>query len=165
MNHPAGGGDRPNSVMVICDDLGYGDLGAYGGRVIKTPHLDALADAGLRFDAMYSGGPTCTPARSALLTGRLPARTGTRTVLFPGDEGMRPEEWTLANYLSAAGYRTMAVGKWHLGDVPGRGPLDFGVQSYFGLPYSNDMAPPSLYRDDRLIEEETDVSLLTGRYS
>lgn len=156
----------PNIVVVICDDIGYGDLACYGGSVIKTPRLDELASSGARVSSMYSGGPTCSPSRAALLTGRVAPRTGVGCVLFPDDgRGLHSEEKTIASYLSENGYATGCFGKWHLGDVPERGPLRFGFDTYFGLPFSNDTPPYELYRDEEVVENSPDMSSLSRRYT
>jgi uncharacterized sulfatase len=153
-------------VVVVCDDLGWGDLGLYARSPIRTPRLDGLAADGTVFTAMYSGGPTCTPARAALLTGRAARRTGAGSVVFPGDEGgLDLQEQTLAHHLDGLGYTSHCIGKWHLGPVGTRGPRRFGFTSYLGLPYSNDMPPLRLYEDERVVEEATDVSALTELYT
>lgn len=154
----------PNVVLIICDDIGFGDLSCNGSTMIKTPCLDLVASKGARLTAMYSGGPTCTPARAALMTGRVAPRTGAARVLFPGDNrGMHLNERTMANYLKLKGYRTGCFGKWHLGDIPDSGPLRFGFDTYFGLPYSNDMDPMIVYRDNVPVEEPADVASLARR--
>lgn len=156
---------RPNVVIVICDDLGYGDLSCNGGTVIATPRLDELAADGVRATAMYSGGPTCSPSRAALLTGRVAPRTGVGRVLFPDeDTGLHKDEMTIASYLSRAGYATGAFGKWHVGQMPARGPLRFGFDHYFGLPFSNDTPPYFLYRNEEVLEDGPEMSSLTRRY-
>src|SRR6186713_62680 len=137
--------ERPNVVIVFCDDLGYGDLGCYGHPTIKTPHLDRMAREGMRFTQFYSAAPVCTPSRAALLTGRLPQRSGltsdTRRVLFPDSKGGIPQqEITLAENLKTKGYATACIGKWHLGHLPQYLPTRHGFDQYFGIPYSNDMS-------------------------
>src|SRR5262249_40303029 len=126
--HPA----RPNVVFILVDNVGWGDLSCYGGTV-ATPRIDSLAGEGLRF-RNYTGGAQCTPARSAILTGRLPVRSGTTVVPMPGqgDYGLAPWEYTLAELFSDAGYATGAFGKWHLGEVAGRLPTDQGSMSGSG---------------------------------
>ena len=127
-------GIRPNVVLIICDDIGFGDLSCNGSTMIKTPNLDLVAEKGARLTAMYGGGPTCTPARAALMTGRVAPRTGAGRVLFPGDNrGMHLDELTMASYLKRKNYRTGCFGKWHLGDIPDSGPLRFGFDSYARL--------------------------------
>ena len=138
-------GARPNIVLVFADDLGYGDLSSYGSTKIDTPNLDQLAADGLRFTQAYSANSVCTPSRAALLTGRYGARTnlGPLDVFFHfSDDGMAPDELTLAEVLQAAGYRTALVGKWHLGHLAEFLPMAQGFDEFFGLPYSNDMEAP-----------------------
>lgn len=107
----------PNVVVVICDDIGYGDLGCYGATMISTPRLDAIAERGARLTSMYSGGPTCSPSRAALMTGRVAPRTGVGRVLFPlEDRGLHHGEKTIATYLQAQGYRTN-LGRRHTSPV------------------------------------------------
>ncbi len=129
--------------MIFADDLGYGDLGCYGSPTIRTPHLDQMAAEGLRFTDFYSAAEVCTPSRAALLTGRLPIRSGMcghRRVLFPNSKGgLPPAEITIAEALKEKGYATAHIGKWHLGIHPGSRPLDQGFNQSFGLLYSNDM--------------------------
>src|SRR5215831_19313666 len=108
----------PNIVMIYADDLGYGDLGCYGSK-IRTPHLDRMAAEGIRFTQFYSANPVCSPSRAALLTGRYPTRTGVPNVLFPTDTtGLAHSETTIAQMLKGSGYKTMCIGKWHLGCTP-----------------------------------------------
>ncbi len=135
---------RPNIVVLFADDLGYGDLSSYGHPNIATPNLDALAAGGQRWTNFYSPAPVCSPSRGALLTGRLPNRTGLFgkriNVMFPDDpNGMPASELTLAEALGDAGYATAILGKWHLGDDPAAYPTRHGFDYWFGLPYSNDM--------------------------
>ena len=134
----------PNFVVIFCDDLGYGDLGCYGHPSIQTPNLDRMAYEGVKFTQFYAAAPVCTPSRAALLTGRLPVRSGMcsdkRRVLFPDSAGGLPqEEITLAESLKTKGYATAAIGKWHLGHLPQYLPTNNGFDTYFGIPYSNDM--------------------------
>ena len=136
--------DKPNVVVIFCDDLGYGDLGCFGHPTIATPNLDRMAAEGVKLTQFYSASPVCTPSRSALMTGRLPIRTGMcsdrRRVLFPNSAGGIPaSEVTLAEAMKEAGYSTACVGKWHLGHLPQFLPTNNGFDSYFGIPYSNDM--------------------------
>lgn len=110
---------KPNILLIVADDVGYGDIGAYlggAGRGMPTPNLDRLADEGMLFTSFY-GQPSCTPGRAAMQTGRIPNRSGMTTVAFPGQGGGLPAaEWTLASVLKKAGYQTYFTGKWHLGE-------------------------------------------------
>ena len=135
---------RPNVVLLFADDLGYGDLSSFGHPNIDTPNLDALAAGGQRWTDFYVAAPVCSPSRGALLTGRLPNRTGLYgerlAVLFPEDSrGMPDSEVTLAEALRDAGYATAILGKWHLGAEAAVYPTRHGFDYWFGLPYSNDM--------------------------
>ncbi|MBL8293446.1 MAG: sulfatase, partial [Bryobacterales bacterium] len=155
----------PNVVLIYCDDLGYGDLGCYGST-IRTPNIDRLADEGTRFTHFYSGNPVCSPSRAALLTGRYPVRAGVPHVLFPRDTtGLPHSEVTLAQVLKTKQYRTMCVGKWHLGHHPPYLPTARGFDHYFGIPYSNDMVPRWLMDDTKVIEEQATLETLTPRYT
>jgi len=106
--------DRPNIVLVMCDDLGWGDVGFNGGKEIRTPHLDAMAKASLRFERFYAAAPVCSPTRGSCLTGRHPFRYG---IYFANTGHMKPEELTLAELLRKHGYATGHFGKWHLGTL------------------------------------------------
>lgn len=161
----AGAGRLPNIVIIYCDDLGYGDLGCYGSA-IRTPNIDRLASEGIRFTNFYSGNPVCSPSRAALLTGRYCVRAGVPKVLFPVNEAGMPEsETTIAQTLKPKGYRTMCVGKWHLGHREKYLPTAKGFDHYFGIPYSNDMKPRWLMDDTKVIEEEATLETLTPRYT
>ena len=169
----------PNVVVILADDLGYGDLGSYGHPTIRTPHLDRMAAEGVRFTQFYSAAPLCTPSRAGLLTGRLPVRSGMASerygVLYPSSSGGLPRsEVTLAEALRERGYATAAIGKWHLGHLPEHLPARHGFDEYFGIPYSNDMTTPApddeypplpLVRGTEVIEQPTDQVTLTRRYT
>jgi len=134
---------RPNFIVIFADDLGYGDLGAFGHPVIATPNLDRLAAEGQRWTNFYAAASVCTPSRAGLLTGRHPLRSGTMSsVARVFDQrslsGMPAEEITVAELLRDAGYRTAMVGKWHLGHEPPFLPTKQGFDEYFGLISSND---------------------------
>ena len=138
--------DRPNFVVVFIDDMGYGDVGAFGSEVNRTPRIDSMATGGMKLTSFYAH-PVCTPSRAALLTGCYPIRNGLQTglwhpVLMPGDpQGIHDAEVTVAEVLKQSGYATGIVGKWHLGDQPEFLPNRHGFDYFFGLPYSNDMSP------------------------
>jgi len=183
---------RPNIVLINCDDLGYGDLGVYGSKINKTPAIDKLAAEGMRFTDFYVASPVCSPSRGAMLTGCYPPRIDFGDfdggwVLMPGDPmGLNPEETTIAGALKEAGYTTKIIGKWHCGDQPEFLPTEHGFDSYFGLPYSNDMGkqvddplttdperikrlrarpPLPLIRDKEVVQEQPDLRALTERYA
>ncbi|HMV48365.1 MAG TPA: sulfatase [Blastocatellia bacterium] len=182
-----------NFVVILCDDLGYGDVGAFGNPTIRTPNLDRMAAEGQRWTSFYVADSVCTPSRSALLTGRLPIRTGmysdTRRVLFPDSaDGLPSNEITIAELLKTKGYATTAIGKWHLGRQPEYLPIKQGFDSYFGIPYSNDMDATfkfstrdeyvrfmknpkleywnvPLMRGDKIIERPANQNTITERYT
>jgi len=155
----------PNIVFIFCDDLGYGDLGCYGSK-IRTPNLDRMASEGVRFTNLCSADPVCSPSRAALLTGRYPTRVGVPKVLFPADtSGLNLDEVTLANVLKARSYKTMCIGKWHLGRPAEYLPTSRGFDEYFGIPYSNDMTPPVLMHNTEVIEQSARLETLTQSYT
>ena len=157
--------NRPNIVFIYADDLGYGDLGCYGGKN-KTPNIDALASGGMRFTEFYAASPVCSPSRAALLTGRYPIRMGVNQVFFPDSyTGLDSSEVTLAETLKGAGYRTGMVGKWHLGHMESYRPLKQGFDSYFGIPYSNDMTSVVYMRNNQVEEFKVDQQYITQRYT
>jgi len=133
---------KPNIVLILSDDFGYGDAGCYGGgenRGMPTPHLDRIAAEGMQFLSFY-GQPSCTPGRAAMLTGRIPNRSGMTTVAFQGQGGGLPAaEWTLASVLKTAGYNTFFSGKWHLGESDYALPSAHGYDEmwYAGLYHLN----------------------------
>lgn len=185
----------PNIVLVFADDMGYGDVGSFGHPTIRTPVLDRLAHEGQKWTNFYTAASVCTPARGSLLTGRLPVRIGLapdnrgRRVFFPNSIGGLPEsEVTIAEILKEKGYATTAIGKWHLGHLPQYLPTNQGFDSYFGIPYSNDMDMPGgpeipwsvelffsghdvnnwdvpLMEDEEIIERPADQWTITRRYT
>ena len=137
----------PNVVIILADDLGYGDLGCYGHPVFKTPRIDRMAAEGVKMMQFNTPAPFCAPTRASLLTGRYPFRCGMTQNPAPdgGPEAdalsLPKSEVTLAQVLKSAGYATGMVGKWHLGHQAGALPTDRGFDDYYGIPYSNDMGP------------------------
>ncbi len=176
---PRNPADKPNVILINCDDLGYGDLGCYGSTINNTPFLDRMASEGMRFTDFYMASPVCSPSRGAMMTGCYPRRIGFgsfdgKWVLFPGQGvGLSDDEVTVAEILKGQGYATRIVGKWHCGDQPEFLPTRHGFDGYYGLPYSNDMGrqvgrpdnpPMPLLRDEDVIEEQPDQATLTERY-
>lgn len=165
-------GRIPNFVILFADDLGYGDLSSYGHPSIRTPNLDAMAAEGQRWTDFYAAAAVCSPSRGALLTGKLPNRSGlygrSSQVLFPDQAGgISEENTTIAEALRELGYATGIVGKWHLGARPEHMPTRHGFDYWFGIPYSNDMnnssdlgfeayfSPRSEYWDVPLMQSES----------
>jgi len=164
----------PNVVLIFADDMGYNDPSNFGvdqgtSSPIQTPNLERIAVNGVKHTSFYVPVSVCTPSRAALMTGRYAPRTGSPKVIFPGQTGMDADEKTLAEGLKAAGYATAAVGKWHLGDDQDGDPSDLptrqGFDSYYGIPYSNDMSPTVLMRDETVIENPVNQETLTQRYT
>jgi arylsulfatase A len=155
----------PNVIFILADDLGYGDLQCYGST-IRTPNLDRMAADGIRFTDFYSANSLCSPSRAALMTGRYPTRVGVPRVLQPKDTtGLPDSETTMAQMLKARNYKTMCIGKWHLGHLPQYLPTRRGFDEYFGIPYSNDMDPRLLLHNTEVLEQEATLATLTPRYT
>ncbi|HST22935.1 MAG TPA: sulfatase-like hydrolase/transferase [Blastocatellia bacterium] len=156
----------PNIIIYFVDDLGYGDLSCYGSKAINTPNLDKMASEGIRLTSFITASSVCSPSRAGLLTGRYPTRVGITRVLFPTDNTGLPEsETTIAEALKPNGYATACIGKWHLGHLPQFLPTNHGFDSYFGIPYSNDMRPTPLMKNQETIEEPVNQDTLTERYT
>lgn len=159
---------QPNIILINFDDLGYGDLSCYGNRLIQTPIMDSLAANGIRMTDFYSCSPVCSPSRAGLLTGRYPKRAyASDHVYFPSDHpiGKIRKMQSLANeiprdeimvseVLQANGYATALIGKWHLGDIEGHLPNDFGFDYFYGAHYSNDMIPLHIYENEEIVERD-----------
>ena len=178
---------KPNILFVLCDDLGYGDLGPYGNKINRTPEIDKLAQRGIMFTDFYAASGLCTPSRAAFMTGCYPIRIGMdmnfrgECVCFPVDEmGLNPKEITIAELMKQKNYRTALIGKWHLGDQKEFLPTKQGFDYYFGVPYSNDTPPDfnwkmhhhiyripeiPLVRNERVIEAPVIQETITERYT
>lgn len=160
---------KPNVIIVLADDLGYGDVGSFGARMIRTPSLDRMAKEGARLTSFYASANICTPSRAGLQTGRYPIRTGLAyQVIQPNDtNGLPQSEVTIAEALKPD-YATALIGKWHLGHVaPFWPPTGQGYDTFFGLPYSHDMTPLGLYTSGpgvELTKEDVDFRQLTARF-
>lgn len=182
--------DKPNFIIIFADDQGYQDLGCFGSPNIKTPNIDRLAAEGMRFTDFYSAYCVCSASRASLLTGCFQPRISMPGVLGPRSRvGLHPDEVTIADVVKTKGYATMCIGKWHVGDQKETLPTAQGFDSYFGLPYSNDMARKKgwgnnapdldkiwglkkwdiynndLYRDIKSIESPVNQVTLEERYS
>jgi arylsulfatase A-like enzyme len=170
---------RPNFIIILCDNLGYGDLGCYGSKINRTLHIDRLAWEGMRLTSFYSSSPVCTPSRASLLTGCYAQRVDMHIsdkggwVLRPvSSKGLNQNEVTIAEILKGQGYATACLGKWHLGDQPEFLPTRHGFDYYLGIPYSEDMVPahtPSwpplpLLRNETVVEAPVDLTRMTKRY-
>jgi arylsulfatase A len=172
----ASGMDKPNVIIIFCDDVGYADVGVFGAKGYKTPHIDRMAAEGVKFTDFYAAAPSCTPSRAALMTGCYPQRVSLPNVIGPNAKvGISSDEKTIAEILKPLGYATACYGKWHLGDDPKFLPMRHGFDDYFGLPYSNDMWPhhPTsdeypdlpLIEGERVIEYNPDQTQLTTWYT
>ena len=165
----AGASEKPNVVIIFNDDQGYQDLGCFGSPDIKTPRIDQMAKEGRRFTDFYVASPVCSASRSALLTGCYPQRVGVSGVFFPnrGQGGLDPKHVTIAETLKSVGYATAAVGKWHLGDEVEYLPTSQGFDSYYGIPYSNDMSPARemKYAEDCLFREGQSLQTLKEAFA
>ena len=174
--------ERPNVIFVLCDNLGNGDVHCFNPQTKhRTPNLDRMAKEGTRFTSYYSASGVCTPSRAALMTGCYPVRLNMHVsdrgglVLQPvAAKGLNPNETTLGEVMKSAGYATQIIGKWHLGDQPEFLPTRQGFDSFFGIPYSDDMTRDKrpeewpelpLMRDEKVIEAPVDRDHLTRRYT
>jgi len=163
--------DRPpNFIVILCDDLGYQDVGCFGSPLISTPNADRMATEGMRFTDFYAAAPVCTPTRAALMTGCYPVRVGLPSVInYRSTVGINSEEITIAELLKTRGYATACIGKWHLGWQRQFLPTRHGFDCYYGIPYSNDMSyedfPVPLMRNEEIIEQPAVQETLTERYT
>ena len=138
--------NRPNFILIMSDNLGYGDIGPFGSKLHRTPNLDRMAREGRKLTGFYSASGVCTPSRAALMTGSYPRRVGLGWTAEDGHvlrpvspNGLHPKEITIAEVLKKSGYATACIGKWHLGDQPQFLPTRQGFDYFLGLPYSDDM--------------------------
>ena len=170
--------DRPpNVVLILVDDLGYGDLGCFGAKDIRTPNIDALAKQGTRFTDFYVAQAVCTASRAGLMTGCYPNRVGMQGALnHTSRNGLNLAEWTLPKMFRDIGYATACFGKWHLGTAVELSATRHGFQEFLGLPYSNDnskyhpslafeMPPLPLIEGEKVVELDPDQSTFTARFT
>lgn len=157
----------PNVLIILADDLGYGDIGVYGATRIKTPKIDALARSGLFATQAYASANVCSPSRAGLMTGRYAIRSGLawKVIEAKDERGLPAGEESIADVAHRAQLRTMYIGKWHLGNLRDFSPLKHGFDAFFGVPHSNDMPDFALYDNDREIESPVDQHTLTRRYT
>jgi arylsulfatase A-like enzyme len=168
-DQPQAANRPPNFVVILIDDMGYGDVEPFGSKVNRTPNLNRMAAEGLKLTSFYAA-PVCTPSRAQMMTGCYAKRVSLPSVIPAACPiGLNPAEPTVASLLKARGYATMCIGKWHLGDQPDFLPTRHGFDHYLGLPYSNDMSRPDvplpLLRDEAVIEAPADQDTLTRRYT
>ncbi|NLS97162.1 MAG: sulfatase [Planctomycetaceae bacterium] len=173
---------RPNVILILCDNLGYGDVGCFNPEAKqRTPRIDRMATEGMKFTDCYAAAAVCTPSRAALMTGCYPRRVGLDNtdpdglVLRPvSQNGLNPKEITIAELLKGQGYATACIGKWHLGDQTPFLPTQQGFDYYLGIPYSDDMVagknrpewpPLPLMENEKVIDAPVDRNLLTKRYT
>lgn len=156
----------PNIIVIMADDLGWGDISLNGADLIDTPNMDRIGLEGVQLTSFYAGANVCTPSRAALLTGRYPIRSGMQHVVHPHSQfGLPQSEITIAEILQEVGYTTGMVGKWHLGHSDEYWPTAHGFETFFGVAYSNDMQPFDLYSGKTVIEAPVDQTALTEKYA
>lgn len=159
---------KPNVVIILTDDMGYGEISCYNPNQVKTTNIDALAKKGVRFTDFYVPTPYSAPSRASLLTGRFPLRHGMVENPAPDagiNNGLNPAEVTMAELFKGAGYHTKAIGKWHLGHKPEYFPAKQGFDEYYGILYSNDMRPVQLIQNMDTVEYPVNQRLLTQKYT
>ena len=157
----------PNIVVILADDLGYGDIGVYGSTRIRTPNIDRLAADGVTFTQSYASANVCSPSRAGLLTGRYAIRSGLgwKVVGAYDKRGLPESEETLGELVQRAGYRSLYVGKWHLGTFPDFHPSNHGFDEFYGVPHSNDMPEFALYDGADRVEQPVKQDTLTQRFT
>jgi arylsulfatase A-like enzyme len=172
--------DAPNIIIILCDDLGYGDISCYDNSIIQTPNIDSIAENGVKFESFHSSAPICSPSRTGLLTGRYPVRAHVPMVLVPsrtivnftlkfsvyscGMDHISPDEILLPEVLQKIGFKTGMLGKWHLGDHQPYLPNDFGFDFFYGMKFSNDMNPYHIYRNNQIeVKHPFDQGVITSK--
>lgn len=160
---------KTNVIIILTDDMGYGEISCYNKNQIQTPNIDRLANEGVRFTDFYVPTPYCAPSRASLLTGRFPLRHGMVENPAPdaniNDIGLNSTEVTLGEVFQEADYKTKCIGKWHLGHKPEFSPLKHGFDEYYGMLYSNDMRPVQLIENNEIVEKTVDQRQLTQKYT
>jgi arylsulfatase A-like enzyme len=171
---------KPNFIVILCDNMGYGDIGCFGSLKHNTLSLDRMAERGVRLTSFYVSSGVCTPSRASLMTGCYAQRVDMHIsdkggcVLRPiSAKGLNPNEITIAGLLKEEGYATACIGKWHLGDQPEFLPTRYGFDYYYGIPYSEDMRPSvnpdwpplPLMQNEEVIEAPVDLNSITRRYT
>ena len=159
----------PNIIFILADDLGYSDVGCYGAKKVKTPHIDRLAAEGIRFTDFHTAASICSPSRAAFLTGAYPQRAGLYMGINPNRTahwflGLHPDEITIAELLKRRGYATHMVGKWHLGTEPEFRARQQGFDHYYGMP-CNYAHSPKFFEDDEVVFAKTPLDQLTNLYT
>ncbi len=160
---------KPNVIFMLTDDLGYSDIGCYGARKVKTPHIDQLAAEGIKFTDFHTAASICSPSRAAFLTGAYPQRAGLYMGINPNRTahwflGLHPNEITIAEQFQKQGYATHMVGKWHLGTEPEFLPRTQGFDHYYGMP-CNFAHSPKFFDDDKEVFAKTPLDRLTELYT
>ena len=159
--------EAPNIIVILADDLGYGDLGVTGSDKIRTPNLDTMAQQGALLTNFYASANVCTPSRAGLLTGRYAIRAGLANGVVETNDthGLRVSEYTLSSAAKSRGYATAIVGKWHLGHREEFWPTRHGFDTFWGVPFSNDQDGFALYSNETQIEEPVVQDTLTERFT
>jgi arylsulfatase A-like enzyme len=156
---------KPNILIFLIDDMGYGDISCYKSDATPTPNIDKLANEGVLLTDFYVPTPYCAPSRATILTGRFPLRHGVVQNPAPDagidDVGIKASEILLGEVLQKEGYKTSLIGKWHMGHKPEFFPVKHGFDEYFGILYSNDMRPVQLIENMDTIMNPVDQSILT----
>jgi len=162
---------KPNVVIILVDDLGYGDISSYGQNKYQTPHIDKIAANGVSLTDFYVPTPYCAPSRATLLTGRFPLRHGMvknphpDTTVEADNVGISSEEQLMPEVFKEVGYATKMIGKWHMGHKKGFFPVDHGFDEYYGIMYSNDMRPIQIIENRDTVQYPVDQRLITKNYT